>query len=85
MVIDEGFNFLGFQIRRFGNKVLTKPQKEKILKHLQGIKSYLDDHKEAPAGRVIRELNPVIRGWANYYRHCAAKKTFSKVRHRQML
>jgi RNA-directed DNA polymerase len=32
---------------------------------------------------VIKTLNPVIRGWANYYRHCAAKKVFEKVRHAQ--
>src|SRR5947208_3391483 len=40
-------------------------------------------HRQAPAGKVIGDLNPVIRGWANYYRYCAAKETFSKVRHRQ--
>jgi RNA-directed DNA polymerase len=32
---------------------------------------------------VIKTLNPIIRGWANYYRHCAAKETFKKVRHAQ--
>jgi len=83
--IKEGLNFLGFHIRKFGKqgKLLTVPQKEKVLKHVRAIRSYLDAHKQTPAGRVIKELNPVIRGWANYYRHCAAKHVFQKVRHAQ--
>lgn len=84
--IKEGFNFLGFHIRKFGSrgeKLLTVPQKEKVLKHVRAIRSYLDAHKQAPAGKGIKELNPVIRGWANYYRHSAAKDVFSKVRHAQ--
>jgi Group II intron, maturase-specific domain len=83
--IKEGFNFLGFHIRKFGKqgKLLTVPQKEKVLKHVRATRSYLDAHKQTPAGQVIRELNPVIRGWANYYRHCAAKHVFQKVRHAQ--
>ena len=78
--IKEGLNFLGFHIRKFGTqgKVLTVPQKEKVLKHLRAIRSYLDAHKHTPAGHVIQALHPVIRGWAHYYRHCAAKHVFQK-------
>jgi RNA-directed DNA polymerase len=86
MHIKEGFNFLGFPIRKFGSreeKLLTVPQKEKVLKHLRTIRSYLDAHKQTPAVRVMKELNPVIRGWANYYRHSSAKDTFMKARHAQ--
>jgi RNA-directed DNA polymerase len=81
--IKEGFNFLGFHIRKFGTqgKLLSVPQKDKVLTHVRAIRSYLDAHKQTPAGRVIKELNPIIRGWANYYRHCAAKHVFQKVRH----
>ena len=85
--IDEGFDFLGFTVRRFKNKLLTLPSKEKVLKHLRSLKEYLKNHQQTPAGQVVHDLNPVIRGWANYYRHCAAKETFSKADHRmwQML
>jgi RNA-directed DNA polymerase len=81
--ITEGFTFLGFQVRRFKRILLSTPQKEKVHKHLRSIKAYLDTHQQVPAGQVVHDLNPVIRGWTNYYRHCAAKQTFSNVRHRQ--
>jgi len=82
----EGLNFLGLHLRKFGSreeKLLTVPQKEKVLKHVRAIRSYLDAHKQTPAGQVMRDLNPVIRGWANYYRHCVAKHVFQKARHAQ--
>ena len=83
--IKEGLNFLGFHIRKFGKQgtLLTVPQKEKVLKHVRATRTYLDAHKQTPAGQVIKALNPVIRGWANYYRYCAAKHVFQKVRHAQ--
>jgi len=83
--ITEGFNFLGFHIRKFGKRgtLLAVPQKAKVLKHVRAIRAYLDAHKQTPAVTVIRALNPVIRGWANYYRYCAAKHVFQKVRHAQ--
>jgi RNA-directed DNA polymerase len=84
--LKEGFNFLGFQIRTFGSnggKLLTVPQKEKVLKHVRAIRSYLDAHKQTPAVKGIKALNPVLRGWANYYRHSAAKKALSKVQNAQ--
>ena len=81
--ITEGFNFLGFHLRKFGKQGtwLTVPQKEKVLKHLRAIRSYLDAHKQTPAVRVIKTLNPIIRGWANYYRHSAAKDVFQKAQY----
>jgi RNA-directed DNA polymerase len=83
--VSEGFDFLGFHISKFGRgeKTLVVPQKEKVVKHLRAIKAYLDTHRQTPAGQVIRDLNPVIRGWSNYYRHVSASRTFAEVRHRQ--
>jgi RNA-directed DNA polymerase len=120
--VTEGLNFLGFQIRRYKRRTLTKPQKDKVLRHLRALQAYLDTHQQAPAGRVIlirasarkpvpgapgiaplsarrcdgsggqvykpglrsvKDLTPVIRGWAHYYRHCAASATFHRADHRQ--
>jgi RNA-directed DNA polymerase len=85
--VDEGFHFLGFEIRRYKDKLLTKPQKDKVISHLQDIKAYLSSNKQAPAGKLVKDLNPAIRGWANYYRHGTSKRIFSITDHRiwQML
>ena len=72
--VDQGFDFLGFNIRRFGRKVLTKPQKEKVLLHLRGIRDFLVRNRQTPTSIVIRQLAPVIRGWSNYYRYGASKE-----------
>ena len=79
--ITDGFDFLGFHLRKFGKQgtLLTVPQKAKVLKHLRGIRTYLDAHKQIPAVQVIQALNPVIRGWAQYYRHVNAKAVLAKV------
>jgi RNA-directed DNA polymerase len=79
--IDEGFDFLGFTVRRYRGVILTIPQKVKVVKHLRTIHDYLHDHRQATASQVIGELNPLIRGWANYYRHGASKRTFHSVDH----
>jgi RNA-directed DNA polymerase len=85
--VDEGFNFLGFTIRRLGKKVLTKPQKEKVLLHLQDIRDFLVRNRTTPTSIVIDGLNPVIRGWAAYYRYGVSKATLQYADHRlwQML
>jgi RNA-directed DNA polymerase len=85
--IDEGFHFLGFEIRRFRGTLLTRPEKAKMIAHLRDIKAYLNAHQQTPAIAVIKALNPKLRGWANYYRHSSASQRFAYADHRvwQML
>jgi RNA-directed DNA polymerase len=78
--IDEGFNFLGFTIRRFGGKVLTKPQKEKVQGHLRRLKEIIKAHQTSTQATLIKQLNPVILGWTNYYRHGVSTRAYQKVR-----
>ena len=89
----EGFNFLGFNIRQYsvgayrasksthgknlGFKLLIKPSFEAIKKHLNKIRKIIDTHHNAPQASLIKRLNPVIRGWCNYYSTVTSKKTFS--------
>jgi RNA-directed DNA polymerase len=71
--IGDGFNFLGFTIRRFPNgKLLTQPQKEKVIAHRRRLSQFLRAHRQLPTAEVIRALAPVIRGWCNYYRRVQA-------------
>jgi RNA-directed DNA polymerase len=75
----EGFDFLGFHVQMRGQKLLITPQKQKVQKLLQEVRSWLKTHQAVSAEVVIRHLNPLLRGWAMYYRHVVSKQTFQKV------
>jgi len=75
----EGFNFLGFTIRRYGRKLLVKPQKEKVQTHLCHLRDILRNNRQVTIEQIVQKLNPVIWGWANYYRHVTAKETFAYI------
>ena len=80
--INQGFNFLGFNLRQYKGKCLTKPQKEKVLAKLREIKEWLDKNHNLDPEKVIAQLSPILRGWANYYKHGASKRVFSYIDHR---
>jgi RNA-directed DNA polymerase len=83
---DEGLDFLGFNIRQFhgsgGPICLIRPSKKGIQRHLRHVKTIVKAHRNVAQGDLIRTLNPVLRGWANYYRFCNAKEAFEYVDHR---
>ena len=79
--IDEGFDFLGFNLRKYDGKLLIKPSKEKVKKFLNTIRETTDSNKACKQEKLVRILNPKITGWANYYKHCVAADTFSKTDH----
>ena len=85
--IDEGFNFLGFNIRKYNGKMLIKPSKESRLSILRKLKGLLDTNKAVKAEIIIQILTPLIRGWANYYSTVVSKQAFAHCDHRihQML
>lgn len=77
--IDDGVNFLGFHIRRFNGRCYTLPQKEKVHTFLQQIRQWLKRYISATQAAVIHTLNPLLRGWGNYYRHGVSKGMFRYV------
>ncbi|WP_027364625.1 group II intron reverse transcriptase/maturase [Desulfotruncus alcoholivorax] len=77
--IDEGFDFLGFNIRKYNGFLLTKPSKVKVKQFLDGIRSVIEENKSCKQETLIRLLNPKIIGWANYYRNSASSETFQRV------
>ncbi|MDO9167606.1 MAG: group II intron reverse transcriptase/maturase [Methylobacter sp.] len=79
--IDEGFDFLGWNIRKYGGKLLIKPAKKNVQAFLRKTRQIIKGNHTAKQENVIRLLNPVIRGWANYHQNQVAKETFSKVDH----
>ncbi len=77
--ISEGYDFLGHTLRAYGSKLLTKPSKAGVQALLGKVREVVNAHKGATAGQLIVHLNPVIRGWANYYRHAVSSATFDYV------
>lgn len=80
--IDSGFDFLGFTIRRYGQKVLSKPSKDGVKTFMKNIRTLVKSKPTAKTEGLISLLNPKIVGWANYYRFCAAKETFNNIDHK---
>jgi len=77
--IADGFDFLGWNLRKYNGKLLIKPSKASVKGHLDKIREVIKANKTAKQANLIRLLNPILRGWANYHSHVVAKKTFVRV------
>lgn len=77
--IDDGFDFLSFNVRKYKGKFISKPSKKSIKHFLGSIREIIKSNPTAKPENLIYLLNPKIRGWANYFRHSCAKRTFSYV------
>ena len=77
VTLDEGFDFLGFNVRRYGDKLLIKPSKAAVRRIRERLRTELRSLRGANARAVITRLNPIIRGWAAYYRGVVSSKVFS--------
>ena len=80
--IDEGFNFLGFNVRHYSGKLLIKPQKEKVLAFCKKVGKLIKENATVKQSVLIGKLNPVLRGFANYYQGVVSKETFSYISYR---
>ncbi|NKE73500.1 group II intron reverse transcriptase/maturase [Candidatus Manganitrophus noduliformans] len=80
--IEEGFDFLGWNVRKYNGKLLIKPSKKNVKTFLDKVRKITKGNKTATQVGLINVLNPVIRGWANYHKSQVAKETFSSVDHR---
>jgi RNA-directed DNA polymerase len=80
--VEQGFDFLGQNVRRYPNgKLLIKPSKKNVKTFLDGIRQTIKAALGMSAADLIDQLNPKIRGWANYHRHVVSKRTFERVDH----
>ena len=78
--IDDGFDFLGQNVRRYGTKLLLKPSRKSVRTFLAKIDQVIrQEGGHLTAGELIERLNPKIRGWALYHRHASSKRTFAYV------
>jgi RNA-directed DNA polymerase len=78
--LTRGFDFLGWNIRRYPNgKLLIKPSKAAIGRHRQRLAEEMRTMRGSNALAVIVTLNPVIRGWAAYYRSQVSSEAFTSL------
>ncbi|MFR3214850.1 MAG: group II intron reverse transcriptase/maturase [Dysgonomonas mossii] len=74
--VNDGFDFLGFNIRKFKNQILTKPSKPAQKRFLAKVRTTIKSNKACKQESLIRLLNPMITGWGNYYKHGATRDAF---------
>jgi len=79
--ISNGFDFLGFNIRKYNGKLLIKPSKKSQKKIMEKLHEVIFSNKSASQCSLIEKLNPVITGWGNYFRHAVSKEVFAKIDH----
>ena len=84
--LTDGFDFLGFTIKhhtatqtRTGYKLLITPSATAVRQLREKLRADWLAHKGASVEAVVRDLNPIIRGWANYYRVGVASRTFQSL------
>lgn len=80
--IDEGFDFLGFNHRHYHGQLFIMPSKKKVLDFCKRIGCELKAMNGCEQEVVIRKLNPLLRGFANYYKGVVSKDIFSYISHR---
>ena len=77
--ISEGFDFLGFNLRKYKEKLIIKPGKQGIKAFLTDIRETIRSKRTSKTENLIYLLNPKIQGWANHNRHVVSKETFSHI------
>ena len=84
--LSEGFDFLGFNVRhypsrntRVGWKLLIKPTQKSVTAFREKLRQTFKRLHGSNAQNLIKVLNPIIRGWANYYRGVVSTDTFQKL------
>jgi len=84
--LDDGFDFLGFNVRQYavtnsrtGYRLLIKPSKKSVKKHAQKLRDIFRQCHGYPASWLCLTANPVIRGWANYFRVGVSARVFEKL------
>ncbi len=78
--ISEGFDFLGFNIRKYGgDKLLIKPSKKSQKRLSEKLHEAIFKHKTVKQEELIRMLNPILTGWGNYFRYVVSKRVFCRM------
>lgn len=77
--INDGFDFLGWNFRKYDGKMLIKPSKESCSNIALKVRTIIREHRGSSQNDLVRILNPVIRGWCNYHRGMVSKEAFKNL------
>ncbi len=77
--IDEGFDFLGWNFRKYSGKLLIKPSKKNVQTFYRKVSETISGNKTVKHADLIRLLNPMLRGWAQYHSPVVAKQAYSRM------
>jgi len=77
--IDQGFDFLGWNFRKYDGKLLIKPSKKNVKTFYRKVKEVINTNRTMKQEDLIRRLNPILKGWALYHQPVVAKKAYSRM------
>jgi RNA-directed DNA polymerase len=77
--LDQGFDFLAFNVRRYQGKLLIKPAPSALRRHRERLAAEMKALRGANVAAVLQRLNPIIRGWSAYYRTVVSSRAFVKL------
>jgi len=84
--LDDGFDFLGFNVRQYrvagarsGHRLLIKPSQQSVAVIKQKLKQAFRERRGFRVDATIGTANPIIRGWANYFRIGVAAEVFGQL------
>ena len=77
--IADGFDFLGWNFRKYSGTLLIKPSMKNAQAFYRKVKEVIGANKTAKQEQLIRLLNPMLRGWAQYHSPVVAKETFTRM------
>lgn len=80
--INSGFDFLGWNFRKFNGKLIIKPSFKSMSKITMKVSEIIKNSRTTKQEILIQKLNQVIIGWANYHSGTCAKKCFGILEHR---
>jgi len=83
--LNQGFDFLGFNVRRYNRKLLIKPGKAAVRRLRKRLAAEMRRLRGSNVMAVLAKLSPVIRGWAAYYRGVVSSRLFSSLDHYLLL
>ena len=77
--ISQGFDFLGWNFRKYSGKLIIKPSKEAYKSIIDEIRNLIKKNDTVKQSTLIKILNPVIRGWCNYHSCACAKESYQRL------